>query len=275
MYHAKSLGGSRTELFDAGARPSVSQPTARRGSPGSVARSTKTASCSTAQPIVDLATGAIVQHELLLRMRRLRRPADPAAGVPPHGREVRPDRGDRPMGHQAGDQDRRSADSRSAVNLSASSAGDPRMLDLIERELRQHDADPGNLVFEITETAVMQNMDRATPIRRAAGLARLPASRSGRLRHRVRQLHLPQAPPGALPEDRHRLRARRCPQQARHVRRPGDRRPRRRLRPADDRRRRRGRSHRRRSSETSASPTRRAISTAGRTRSSAPPPRHL
>ncbi|HEX3832998.1 MAG TPA: EAL domain-containing protein [Solirubrobacteraceae bacterium] len=36
------------------------------------------------------------------------------------------------------------------------------MLDLIERELGRHATDPGNVVFEITETGVMQNMDRAT-----------------------------------------------------------------------------------------------------------------
>ena len=47
------------------------------------------------------------------------------------------------------------------VNLSATSAGDPRVLDFIERALCSHDADPGKLVFEITETAVMKHMDRA------------------------------------------------------------------------------------------------------------------
>jgi EAL domain-containing protein (putative c-di-GMP-specific phosphodiesterase class I) len=48
------------------------------------------------------------------------------------------------------------------VNLSAASAGDPRVLELIERQLQHDQADPGNLVFEITETAIMQDMDRAT-----------------------------------------------------------------------------------------------------------------
>ncbi len=36
------------------------------------------------------------------------------------------------------------------------------MLELIESELLHHSTDPRNLVFEITETGVMQNMDRAT-----------------------------------------------------------------------------------------------------------------
>ena len=36
------------------------------------------------------------------------------------------------------------------------------MLDLIERELRKRGTDPGNLVFEVTETALMQQIERAT-----------------------------------------------------------------------------------------------------------------
>jgi EAL domain-containing protein (putative c-di-GMP-specific phosphodiesterase class I) len=48
------------------------------------------------------------------------------------------------------------------VNLSAASAGDPRVLELIERGIHSNSTAPGNLVFEITETAVMQDMDRAT-----------------------------------------------------------------------------------------------------------------
>jgi EAL domain-containing protein (putative c-di-GMP-specific phosphodiesterase class I) len=48
------------------------------------------------------------------------------------------------------------------VNLSAASAGDVGVLELIEGQLRHHNAEPGNLVFEITETAVMEDMDRAT-----------------------------------------------------------------------------------------------------------------
>ena len=35
------------------------------------------------------------------------------------------------------------------------------MLELVREQLRDHGTDPGKVVFEITETAVMQNMDRA------------------------------------------------------------------------------------------------------------------
>jgi PAS domain S-box-containing protein len=45
------------------------------------------------------------------------------------------------------------------LNLSAGSVGDPELLALIENELRASGADPGNLVFEITETALMHDVD--------------------------------------------------------------------------------------------------------------------
>jgi PAS domain S-box-containing protein len=44
------------------------------------------------------------------------------------------------------------------VNLSAATIGHLDLLPLIERELREAHTDPANIVFEITETALMQNM---------------------------------------------------------------------------------------------------------------------
>ena len=161
MYHAKSLGGSRTELFDARSTPDRSRPTARCGSAGSARRSTTTGSCSTRSRSSSWRPANVVQHELLLRMRD-----DDGQLIPPLaflptaercGLIAEIDQWVITAGHQA-----RRAGQPVGVNLSAASAGDPRVLELIERELRRHDIDPGNLVFEITETAVMQNMDRAT-----------------------------------------------------------------------------------------------------------------
>jgi EAL domain-containing protein (putative c-di-GMP-specific phosphodiesterase class I) len=51
---------------------------------------------------------------------------------------------------------------RIAVNLSALSVGDGTILGHIERGLARHGVDPGRLVIEITETAAISNMDRAT-----------------------------------------------------------------------------------------------------------------
>jgi PAS domain S-box-containing protein len=48
---------------------------------------------------------------------------------------------------------------RVAANLSAASIGKLDLLPVIERNLREAHADPSNVVFEITETALMQNVE--------------------------------------------------------------------------------------------------------------------
>jgi EAL domain-containing protein (putative c-di-GMP-specific phosphodiesterase class I) len=53
------------------------------------------------------------------------------------------------------------------INLSAASVGDRQLLALIERELRAGEADPANLVFEITETALMRDVDAGEAFTRA------------------------------------------------------------------------------------------------------------
>jgi PAS domain S-box-containing protein len=107
-----------------------------------------------AQPIVECATGRIVQHELLLRMH------DPERGVVAPGeflpvaeelgliREI-----DRwviaraaGIAHQIGAVE---------VNLSACSIGDPHLVDHIERSIARAGASADLLVFEITETALI------------------------------------------------------------------------------------------------------------------------
>jgi EAL domain-containing protein (putative c-di-GMP-specific phosphodiesterase class I) len=47
------------------------------------------------------------------------------------------------------------------VNLSGRSVGDTELLGLIESELKARAIDPASLVFEVTETAAIANMDRA------------------------------------------------------------------------------------------------------------------
>jgi EAL domain-containing protein (putative c-di-GMP-specific phosphodiesterase class I) len=162
MYRAKSLGGSHTELFDANSMPIVLE----------VERETWIARIREAlnehrfvlhaQPIVELATGAVVQQELLLRMRdreRDHRLIAPLTFLPTAERCGLIGEIDQWVIAQATQIAARGQ--LVEVNLSAASAGDPGVLDLIERELLHHGTDPGNLVFEITETAVIQDMDRA------------------------------------------------------------------------------------------------------------------
>jgi PAS domain S-box-containing protein len=109
-----------------------------------------------AQPIVDVATGATVQHELLIRMLD-----DDGAIVPP-GLFL-------PVAEQYGlirEIDRwvisRAAELVAAghpveINVSAESLGDPALLGFVEQTLAQAGADPSLLVFELTETALMRD----------------------------------------------------------------------------------------------------------------------
>lgn len=60
---------------------------------------------------------------------------------------------------------------RISMNLSAHSVNDPDFLVLIERELRDSGADAANIVFEITETALIADLDAAEMfVRRLGGL---------------------------------------------------------------------------------------------------------
>ena len=129
-----------------------------------------------AQPIVDVGTGRIGQYELLLRM------IDPAGELIAPGAFL-------PVAERydlIGQIDRwvvrraiaMLADAGAAghaitaeVNLSGGSTGDPELLALIERELRDREVDPARLIFEITETTAVANIPAAQAF--AARLAEL------------------------------------------------------------------------------------------------------
>jgi diguanylate cyclase (GGDEF)-like protein/PAS domain S-box-containing protein len=161
MYHAKSLGGSRTKIFDAESTPSVFAADLETWIARIRRALTDDRFVLHAQPIIELATGQVAQHELLLRMRDDQNELVPPLTFLPTAErcgliaEI-----DQWVITQAAKIASRGTPV--GVNLSAASAGDPRILEVIERELQRHVTDPGNLVFEITETAIMQDMDRAT-----------------------------------------------------------------------------------------------------------------
>jgi len=109
-----------------------------------------------AQPIVDVRSGEVIQSELLLRLCE----ADGTIVAPGAFLQVAEDYG------LIGDIDRwvisRGAEIAATgrpveVNLSARSVGDADVLDHIERCIEQSGADPTSLVFEITETALIQD----------------------------------------------------------------------------------------------------------------------
>ncbi len=121
------------------------------------------------QPIVPLAGGQPSQ-ELLLRMR------GPGGEIIPPGSFL-------PVAEkygQIGEIDRwvvgeavrlAAAGRHVEANLSAASVGDLDLLPLIERQMRAAGAEPSRLIFEITETALMENVEAGTAF--AQGLAEI------------------------------------------------------------------------------------------------------
>ena len=116
-----------------------------------------------AQPIVDLATGATVQRELLIRMRAtdgsLIPPGDFLPAAEKYGAILDIDRWVIGQGAELAG---RGIDVE--INISAASIGDTGLIALIERELERTGADPSRLVFEITETALIEHTDIAVAL---------------------------------------------------------------------------------------------------------------
>lgn len=111
-----------------------------------------------AQPIFDVRTGEAVQHELLIRMRD---PDDPDAIIPP-GKFL-------PVAEELGLAPaidrwvllhglRLAATGMPVqINLSATSLDDPTLPHLLEQLLDETGADPATVIFEITETALLNS----------------------------------------------------------------------------------------------------------------------
>ncbi|HEX8157719.1 MAG TPA: EAL domain-containing protein [Solirubrobacteraceae bacterium] len=109
-----------------------------------------------AQPILDLATGVTVSHELLLRMRErdgtMRLPGTFLLDAERSGfiREL-----DRWVIRQAAEI--AAQGHRVELNLSALSLGDPGLYDALAGAITESGAVPGDIVIELTETALMQD----------------------------------------------------------------------------------------------------------------------
>ena len=114
------------------------------------------------QPIVNLASMRIEQAELLVRMRRGHGDTDlmpPGEFLPPAERFgliglIDEWVVDRAVQHAADGH-------RVEVNLSAKTISDVHQVDRIERAVLESGATPGNLIFEITETAAADHLDAA------------------------------------------------------------------------------------------------------------------
>lgn len=113
------------------------------------------------QPIVDLQRRAVAQHELLIRMTNgggevvlpgLFMPVAERYGLAPEVDRWMVEQGIT-LAEEIGPVD---------INLSAASLGDFELLAAIERALAESAADPSRVVFEITETALMTNVETAS-----------------------------------------------------------------------------------------------------------------
>ena len=121
-----------------------------------------------AQPILNLASGRMSHVELLLRMRgEDGEVVLPGAFLPPAERFGLIQEIDRWVVRQAIQliADRRDhgqeLETLVAINLSGRSVGDPGLPELIEHELATHGVAAASLVFEVTETAAIANMEEA------------------------------------------------------------------------------------------------------------------
>jgi PAS domain S-box-containing protein len=111
------------------------------------------------QPIVELASGRVVQEELLVRMLGDRDELImPDEFLPPAERFGLAPAIDRWVIARAAEIAR---ERRVEVNLSAHSIGDPSLPDFVEARLSEAGADASNLIFEITETAAAEDLDQS------------------------------------------------------------------------------------------------------------------
>jgi PAS domain S-box-containing protein len=111
------------------------------------------------QPIVELASGRVVQEELLVRMLGDNDEViPPGEFLPPAERFGLAPAIDRWVISRAAEIAR---ERRVEVNLSAQSIGDPNLPDFVEARLSEAGATASNVVFEITETAAAEDLDQA------------------------------------------------------------------------------------------------------------------
>jgi PAS domain S-box-containing protein len=113
-----------------------------------------------AQPILDLETGQVAHEELLVRMKGeggvLVPPAEFLPAAERFGLMGEIDRW--VVGNAILLAKERSVD----VNLSAQSIGDGDLIRFIVSELSRHQVEPNNVIFEITETAAAEDLERAS-----------------------------------------------------------------------------------------------------------------
>jgi EAL domain-containing protein (putative c-di-GMP-specific phosphodiesterase class I) len=113
------------------------------------------------QPIVQLDTGDIDQHEVLLRLLKGTRHVGPTYFLAAAERYGMAQEIDRVVISEAIAMLENDTSGTLDVNLSGSSIGDTELLRLIEAELSRSSIEPSRLVVEVTETAAIGSMASA------------------------------------------------------------------------------------------------------------------
>ncbi len=174
MHGAKAAGRDRVVGFDLNGEPDGDE---RRVWTERVRRATERGLfLLTSQPIVKLATGETTQHEVLLRMREdgggLVEPASFLATAERYGLIGKIDRW---VTQQAvrliAAHNKEGRELILEVNLSAKTMGDARFPDEVSQELTSSGIDPSSLIFEVTETAALADIEHARAF--ARNLAKL------------------------------------------------------------------------------------------------------
>jgi diguanylate cyclase (GGDEF)-like protein/PAS domain S-box-containing protein len=166
MYEAKDAGRDRATAYEP-ARDSSSRLDGRVSWPDIIRDGLdEDRFVLQAQPIMNLATGDTGQFELLLRLRDpFGELIAPAAFLPAAERYDLIGAIDRWVVSRSiamlAEENRRGRRLIFEVNISGRSTGDPELLALIEGELRAHEVDPAQVIFEITETTAVANIPRA------------------------------------------------------------------------------------------------------------------
>jgi diguanylate cyclase (GGDEF)-like protein/PAS domain S-box-containing protein len=167
MYRAKEDGRDRVALFEDSGGPVLQ---GRRGQ-STAARLRDALSHDRltlyTQPILDLGSGRVQRHELLLRMTgNGGEPLPAAAFIETAERVGMVQELDRWVMVRAlellAHQERSGHPWDVHVNVSGASVTDLSVLEYIERLLDEGDADPARLTFEITETAAIRNFETAS-----------------------------------------------------------------------------------------------------------------
>ena len=164
MYQAKEEGRNKVVVFEQDGRDGIE--TKRIWSERIRQATERGLFVLVCQPIMNLETDQVTHYELLLRMR-----GEDGGLVPPGAFLATAERFgliqgvDRWVAQQAmrliAAHKQKGHDLVLGVNVSGKTTDDADFLEQVEKELKKTGIDPGNLIFEITESTAVNNVDRA------------------------------------------------------------------------------------------------------------------